>query len=332
MFETYKHFRSCKNAGKEFLKNPLYAKTIENLENELVKQLDNESESWSQLNKRNLEIFTEAKTLLIEYLDKRLTKTTDKNQKKSLASIKNRVATVRLNKSHYCNSFNSNYNFVSHSIDTCNELLTYPDTTLFVIYAHELSHSIDPCSLQFSLSLINSENPFKQNQIFNESQPNNAYTTLPRKWALEDLMVDDNQLVTLEPPLPFKQNDFKNILNCLQLPDSVQAKKRKNKITNPTVADDEKMCSSSLQDGQMAEAFADWIAYEVLIPYLEKNRKTLDLKEAVYDGTLNIIANECSQLESNIELEMKKSINAVPGCKADNEHFLNFNNSCENKH
>ncbi|MGZ3796545.1 MAG: hypothetical protein ACXVB1_09275 [Pseudobdellovibrionaceae bacterium] len=323
MLETYKHYRGCTKRDPSVKIDPLFEPKLQLLENELKKHEDVQSQEWLDLNRRSFEIFRETQAIYQEYIEKLIQGRTSAAQKKILAKIKERIATVRINKSRDCNSFNSDYNFVSHSIDTCNELLSYPRTTLMAIYAHEITHSIDPCSLQFSLSHIDKENPFSGNQLMEQKAYEDAYTALPSAWAMEDLFLEKDQLRVVMAPLPFKLNPFHEVLECLQSKESVHAQKRKNPLEESNVKDDEHMCSSTLQDGQMAETFADWMAYEVLASYLKK-QPSPKLSEQIFEGTLNIIANECEQLESEIEVEMRKAITASAKCRVDNEKFFNF--------
>ncbi|HEY8270847.1 MAG TPA: hypothetical protein VIG33_08140, partial [Pseudobdellovibrionaceae bacterium] len=323
MFETYKHFRACTHKDPRVKINPSFEPQLEFLENELKKHQDVQSQEWTDLNHRSFEIFRETQTLYQEYIENLISGKTSAAQKNVLEKIKKRITTVRINKSHDCNSFNSNYNFVSHSIDTCNELLSYPLTTLMAIYAHEITHSIDPCSLQFPLSHIAKENPFSSNQLIGENAYNDAYTALPLEWALEDLFLEKDQLRTVIAPLRFELNPFQKALECLQSEKSIHAQKRKKPLEKSNVKDEEHMCSSSLQDGQMAETFADWMAYEVLA-YSFKKQKSPELSEQIFEGTLNVVANECEQLESEIEVEMRKAITASAKCRSDNENFFNF--------
>lgn len=88
-------------------------------------------------------------------------------------------------------------------------------------------------------------------------------------------------------PLRYDSNPFKNVLECLQTEGSVQAHQRQNKIEKALVVDEERMCSSIFEDGQMAETFADWVAYEVLAHSFEKNQKG-NLKQKVFESDVEV--------------------------------------------
>lgn len=329
MMETYKHFRTCKSKDPNVKIAPAFDVQLSALEKELQKQKDSTTQEWKNLNQRSLEIFTQTRALYQEYLEKLIKKNPSSNSVKIFKQFKERVRTVRLNKSRYCNSFNSTYNFVSHSIDTCNELLTYPRTTLITIYAHELTHSIDPCSLQLSLYHITTENPFSTGQLGAESDKD-AYTVLPLDWALDSLFLERDQIQTVMSPLPLASNPYRSVLTCLQSSDSIHAQARKNPLKKATIQDEERMCSSSLQDGQMTEGFADWAAYEVLAHFLSKKTES-DLSRQIFEGTLNVITNQCLSLQSDIEIEMRKAIVASDKCRGENEAFLNFQSNLRNQ-
>ncbi|MGZ3769973.1 MAG: hypothetical protein ACXVCP_08230 [Bdellovibrio sp.] len=321
MFETYKHFRACKNKDLNLKIDSTYDSALKNLEIEFQHQQNLKLEEIAELNHKSFEAFTEAQSLLERYFNELIAKTSEPMRKNILIQIKNRVATVRLNKARYCNAFNANYNFVSHSVDTCTEILSLPKTTLVAIYAHELTHSIDPCSLQFSFFKIKDENPFWREQLTEKSVPLDAYTALPKDWATEDLILEEQQIETAMQPLLYALNPYQKVLECIQSKQSVNAQKRRNPIEQPLVVDNEQMCSSTLQDGQMAEGFADWMAYEVLAYAFDKAKEE-DLKEKVFETVLNITSNECSQTESAVEIAMRTAVMASEKCQDENKTFF----------
>lgn len=49
-----------------------------------------------------------------------------------------------------CEFANAAYNSLSHEISVCPQMLTMPESSLFFIFAHEIGHSIGPCSTAYS--------------------------------------------------------------------------------------------------------------------------------------------------------------------------------------
>lgn len=223
-----------------------------------------------------------------------------------------------MSKSKFCNSYNTSYNPVNHSISICDEILSFPESTLAVILAHELAHALDPCMVQFTLSHVDNENPFAdKNSVSDINDLKDGFTTIPYEWAKLDFFVEREHFKTSASPIEYTKNPFRPVTICLQSPQSVHAERRKNTIANSIVPDEERMCNSAFDDGQMQEAFADWLGYEIFALYIE-SKPQIEQAQLLREGTLNITTNECAELESDFEIQMRSAILNSEKCKADN--------------
>jgi hypothetical protein len=319
---VYKHFKGCKARDENVKINSSFDSQIQEIEQEIKKIENLDAETLSRLNLRMFNIFNQIKNLHIDYLNRISVKNSDPKKRHILEDLKTRISKIRLSKSKYCNSYNTSYNPINHSISICDETLFFPESTLAVILAHELAHALDPCMLQFTLSHVDNENPFaSKNSVSDISELKDGYTTIPFEWAKLDFFVEREHFKTSAAPTEYSKNPFRTVTKCLQSPQSVHAEPRKNTIANSIVTDEERMCNSAFDDGQMQEAFADWLGYEIFALFLESKPQAKQA-QLIKEGTLNITTNECADLESDFEIQMRSAILNSEKCKADNAAYF----------
>lgn len=324
MLETYKKFETCQAKDQNIKLDPSFDLKVAEIEATFENSMNLTAEDLSFLNTKALRIFNLSKDRYLSILRSLQEKASAPDVKETFGELQQRIRTVRLTKSKACGMYNAAYDPITHSINICKEILKYPEATLVSIIAHELSHSIDPCILQFSLSSVIGSNPFfKRDAVFNESDLKNAYTTIPFEWAESDFDIPKENFQTLSQGFGFDRNPFKQNIMCLEGENSVRAIPRQDSLKNSSVEDAAGMCSSSSGSGEIQESFADWMAYEILALHL-RDLSVPRKNEALYEGVLNITVNECRTLESDIEREMKRLMQNSPICGPDVEKFFVF--------
>jgi hypothetical protein len=322
MIETFKLFKACQFKDPGVQIKPQFNAKFNEIESAFKKTLSLSQDDISALNFRALRIFNSTQILYLHLLRNLEESPANLTVKKYYAELEQRVSTVRLFKSKNCNMNNAAYDPITHSIHICKEILNYPEATLVAVIAHEFSHSIDPCLLQFSLSSILGSNPFSnKDYISDRSGPLKAYTTIPFEWAESDFDVLRANFQTISPGRAAIENPFYQKIKCLERNESVHAKPRLIPLGDSIINDTEGMCSATTQDGEIQESFSDWMAYEVLALYLKKLPAS-ELKPALFEGVLNITANECSTLQSEIEMEMRTLMLKSPLCSPEAERFF----------
>ncbi len=322
MIETFKLFKTCQFKDPGVRIKPQFNANLNEIESAFKKTLNLSQDDISVLNQRALNIFNSTQSLYLNLLKDLEVSPANLSVKKYYSELAQRISTVRLLRSKNCNMNNAAYDPITHSIHICKEILNYPEATLVAVIAHELSHSIDPCLLQFSLSSILGSNPFSNKDYISEkSGPLKAYTTIPFEWAESDFDVLRENFQTISPGRTALENPFYQKIKCLERDESVHAKPRLMPLGDSVINDTEGMCSATTQDGEIQESFSDWMAYEVLALYLKKLPAS-ELKPALFEGVLNITANECSTLQSNIEMEMRALMLKSPLCSPEAERFF----------
>jgi len=107
-------------------------------------------------------IFQTVQQQILSYLDER--KTPENAQE--IESMKKRIQTIRLDTDAHslldmstCPEPNAFYNPDDHQFHVCPQVMELPSETLKMIIAHELSHSMDPCSLSDDLLMVDGKDP-----------------------------------------------------------------------------------------------------------------------------------------------------------------------------
>lgn len=136
-----------KSERKQFISNKLFLLELMPLPLEIMEELNDEYDRNEQ---RTINIFKDVKKDLIEIVEKSYDK---KNP--SYEVVLERLKTIRYEKKNFieflgttdCLSPNASYMPNRHSIKICPQLMNSPTEMIATVVAHELAHSIDPCSL-----------------------------------------------------------------------------------------------------------------------------------------------------------------------------------------
>lgn len=291
-------------------------------------QLIDEAKAGGKENlKRNLErynlevnraqkIYRDTQSRILALLEKRRTPSNS-------AAISNMIKRVKMTNftspklgngletlsSQGCELPNAFYSPAQNEVTICPQLLNLPDASLVATIAHELGHSIDPCTMVHTYSK-NSEGKIELNS---PAYLDGVDTTAPRP---------EIQAV------PAEQNPLKSIISCLQSPSSIGAKtpskkdliadidreqealraetadERDGELGDTTLAifEDRRRlvrehytlyqhCGQFTNNGHMQEAFSDWLSAQILsekvsgIGNTEKARQYAFESQAVFWGT-----------------------------------------------
>lgn len=314
LLETYKRFKACQKLDSQVQLQESYHSLQSQLEYLLIEPKSYSSPRLDQLNQRLLSIFVHTQRKYLNFVQELIAKNPDSLRAQKLREWSERIGSVRLQKAKLCHMHNAAYDPVSHSISVCKEILNYPETTLVAVLAHELSHGIDPCMLQFTFSRISGGNPFfTRETVFNPNDLLSAYTMIPFEWAEADFDVKKENFQSLQLGRSFSENPLRAGIVCLQKENSVRALPRKGKLENSQLMDAEGMCASTQGDGEIQESFADWMAYEIVALSIGELSKEFQ-RRALFESALNITANECQTLVTPIEQAMRRQIEGSSVC------------------
>lgn len=161
------------------------------------------------------------------------------------------------------------YNPGNGSFFLCRNLLNQVNSefALVTIIAHEISHSIDSCSLPIS-------NP-----------------TIFGHYEVNDLKKGD------------RASPFAELITCLRSPHSVEAKNYHLKsLSQDNLKEGETMFNYCEQTDQISEATSDWFASEVLTDVISKNHPGLT-QDQWRNGFRNTFRAKCDQQNPDIDFE-----------------------------
>lgn len=280
-----------------------------------------------------------------------------------------------------CPGPNAFYNPGTHSFTLCPQVMQLPDASIKAIIAHELGHSIDPCTITSSLIQVDGQkNPAfddsKKIDYFKETREKNGIIdlkltlpsqTLDNKDAMVDIFPEYNNqnrskiyqnftTKTLSSSIPIEKNPFASVISCLGSSKSIGAKSASEKEIEKTIdevigqlkasgATDESEKIKNLQKAksnlpelvktkgycagflptqgggksQFQEAFADWVAGEVLAKDLnglsEKDKKIKTFESIGFFAGVG-----CASVQEAANAKVKDLVKQI-GCdqKIDND-------------
>ncbi|MGE9743431.1 hypothetical protein [Bdellovibrio bacteriovorus] len=97
-----------------------------------------------------------------------------------------------------CESPNAYYSSETNTITVCPQMMNLPDAALFSTLAHEFGHGIDPCAMEMDFSAEGAKLPEFMSLVVKANQP------------------------TVNAAVRGAQNPFKNVISCLQSPQSLE--------------------------------------------------------------------------------------------------------------
>ncbi|NDG85210.1 MAG: hypothetical protein EBX52_09280, partial [Proteobacteria bacterium] len=207
--------------------------------------------------------FEEVKKSIVRILD---AKRTPANASQ-IDSMKARIRTIRfedpLKGGAVCQGGpNAFYQPAEHSFTLCPSVLMLPDETLRSIIAHELGHSIDPCSITSDLIEVTGEGktgksgPGDLGDLMNMTQgptkkdfspkiPSQESDSKDRRVNTSPEEIDEKlkgeyqsySIKTLAPGIPIDRNPLKSVVECLGTKSSVEARKVDQKYIETAIRD-----------------------------------------------------------------------------------------------
>lgn len=173
------------------------------------------------------------------------------NDSAASASITNRLSKLKFRLGHTenyeCTSPNAFYDPQKHEFVICPQVMMLPKSSLMMIIAHEIAHSIDPCTLSSELKEYKITGDLNRTKMFLQMMKQS-----PDNLILSDLDSEDKTLYSvdytedkntmaslkyeyldgIEPTnnviakgIPAENNPFSKILTCFESPSSIEATK-----------------------------------------------------------------------------------------------------------
>jgi hypothetical protein len=205
---------------------------------------------------RSEKLIIETKEDIISLLNRKKTK----HNAVAIDSFIKRISTVHFKMDKnliriVCEAPNAFYNPIDHSFNLCPNILGLPDESLRAIIAHELGHSIDPCTIATDLQrqeIINQGNPTRREELNRQkSQREEAArkellgisdyepqlpkigeeglaTNLVERISSDSARVEFDKyrkvLATIAPAVGLSKNPFGSVISCLTSSQSAKAR------------------------------------------------------------------------------------------------------------
>lgn len=207
-----------------------------------------------------------------------------------------------------------------NQISLCPQLLSFPEPTLFLVLAHEIAHSFDPCSIthhlietsDLSLKLLNSSDTAKlTKKLLNEKVllPGLSLKTYPFSQALRCLAGKSSVAVTA-PSIQdivertqhgYTRTNLRHSLTMEALLDIEKTSYEKRASMIQKYHGNFQYCADFSGTNIAAEAFADWIAATIVnkkLTELEKtNTSTSNLRLFAVES-MGMLLRHCPQIQT----------------------------------
>ncbi len=273
------------------LPSPLYS-----LKTEAKNEADQNQENQNLLEKHQnlLKIFEKARAGILAQLNlKKIS--SDDPQIQWIESMIKRIQTVRLSSTvngSICKSSSSpaHYEPLGHLIHICPWLYEAPESTLLQIIAHEFTHAIDPCVGSYPLL----------------KEKGNYFVAVPKT------PINQTDSEEISSSIPLSENPFLTTLQCLQSPDSIGVITRTQESHKKLLLKDlpnnqdpgfkefasildhfdeqwksHQACDHLFLTGsQWSEAFADWMAAQVVAQDIQEETDPQKKKLKAFESTL----------------------------------------------
>lgn len=213
-------------------------------------------------------------------------------------------------------------------IQICPQLLKLPDATLFSIIAHELAHSVDPCSATYSYV----KNP-QGERVLNVASMD----------PLEEQSAGGFQGKEVLLATPLTKNPFKEVISCLEKPKSIGAKvpgkkeilgwieNEKQGFRNEEPEDGKirdaqeskfdlykdfvsknyeqlKYCDTFSGDKRMLESFADWVSADLVGEKVAGFQDSSKARRFAYESQAFFMAQGCKNIEQAVRSKLKNIV------------------------
>lgn len=167
-------------------------------------QLQRNKERLKKETARTLKVVEDARNHVIKGLEAHKTSANAKQIDNMIARVKAIQYRAAKTDGQYmdlvtdgCESPNAYYSSDANTITVCPQMMNLPEASLFATLAHEFGHGIDPCAMEMDFGKEGAKLPDFMSLVVKTNQP------------------------TVNPAVRMAQNPFKNVISCLQSPQSI---------------------------------------------------------------------------------------------------------------
>lgn len=318
--KTYNYYRSSEIIIKDPFQNPeLFVHPeqfgISAEGSEKNKQLLKKKET------RVAAIFEEVKSKMLKVLENRA----NQQNRKVIDQMKARVETITqmqipLDETliNYCESPNAFYSPIQHQFVICPQFLDIPESQLMLTIGHELSHSIDPCTMGFDFE--RSADPITSIE-----------TWKPVRREFGDNLREDREGLMIG--VGVDKNPFASVISCLQERGSVNAiTPAKSAVDahfalealtfDPPISREmiedaaakKWACGGSFGRSQINEAFADWMGTETLASTLKEVKDPIQARREAIESVMIFTGLDCKEISESAVIKRAELFQKTNGC------------------
>ncbi|AFY02619.1 hypothetical protein [Bdellovibrio bacteriovorus] len=168
-------------------------------------QLQRNKERLKKETARTLKIVEDARNHVVKALEVQKTSANGKQIDNMIARVKAIKYRAAKTDGRYmdlvadgCESPNAYYSSEENTITVCPQMMNLPEASLFATLAHEFGHGIDPCAMEMDFGKEGAKLPDFMSLVVKPNQP------------------------TVNAAVRMAQNPFKNVISCLQSPQSIE--------------------------------------------------------------------------------------------------------------
>lgn len=277
--------------------------------------------------KRAERLFVEAKSHIIKVLEGRRNSTNTKeiNQMiEQLQAVKMKHLPVPIEWEQLaiegCEGPNAFYSPSTNTVTLCPQILNYPDGGVYSVVAHELGHSIDSCNLanhpQQGKEIYPDSNPLKD--ILNCLQsPKSIGVKIPSKKDLEKRIIDEREALLEEMKEMGDAEDGEEIFT-----DATEAMFNDRLAEVHNFYESQKHCADLIGSGHMQEAFADWVAAEVVSAKLDGIKESGKNKDFAFAAQSIFLGLDCTNIRQVTMDRLKAAAGNTCSALQDYESYM----------
>ncbi|WP_340596172.1 hypothetical protein [Bdellovibrio sp. GT3] len=183
-----------------------------------------------------------------------------------------------------CTLPNASYQSDDNTIVVCPQLLNLPDSTLFSLLSHEISHSVDPCNAHKHIAgtaVPAGKNPMQD-----------VVSCLAKSSSMGAKTVSEKDIIAR---ITSEETDLAKELGPLSPEVKAEFKKRRLDVSGNFAT--HQHCRGFSGSADMQEGFADWMSSKLVAQKTAEFKDPQQAKEFAYESQLFIAGSECQNVK-----------------------------------
>lgn len=284
-------------------------------------------------------LFVDTKEKVIQLLEKRRTST----NKSEIDNMIQRVQRTRFASPKFgdkmdslaaqgCEMPNAFYDPNENSVTLCPQFLNLPDAALVSALAHEIGHSIDPCAMTYTYSkngdnTLELDPPAYLGGLESTKSTPEVKAVFPDKNPLNDVIACLKSPASLGVKTPSQkemlaavdkmESDLRNEMNVDEengdLGDATMAAFEDQRNTIRNSYQKYQNCSRFTNNGHAQEAFADWMAAEVIGEKISQIKNSEQARQYAFESQAIFFSTGCENIKQATANKIKNATG--PNCE-----------------